>query len=198
MSSHPTDHDAASPFLHGVQEGLFPRFNDTTRCSDSRPPLPPHFVSFAWRYHPCVPCSSPTALDAGPWIILELVSGSPSGLLRVETAGSPKFPGNPRDHSPCSPTPAGPGTLGHACVAGTAPASDQDEDSHEELSGLNHTAFDLAVYASQGWSPTTTQDSLSAAGPALPDGIGYPQGSYKRFQVCGFPPLPSFLAQCQT
>jgi len=24
--------------------------------------------------------------------------------------GSPKFPGNPHDHSPCSPTPAGPGT----------------------------------------------------------------------------------------
>jgi hypothetical protein len=29
----------------------------------------------------------------------------------METAGSPKFPGNPRDHSPCSLTPAGPGRL---------------------------------------------------------------------------------------
>ncbi len=27
-----------------------------------------------------------------------------------ELSGSPKFPGNPLDHSPCSPTPAGPGT----------------------------------------------------------------------------------------
>src|SRR4029453_2199644 len=29
--------------------------------------------------------------------------------------------------------------------------------------------------------PTTTQDSLLAAGPALPGGIGYPQGSGERF-----------------
>src|SRR4051794_25220066 len=53
----------------------------------------------------------------------------------------------------------------------------------EEISGLNRTAFDLAVYASQGRSPATTQDSLPAAGPALPDGIGYPQGPCKRFQA---------------
>src|SRR3954464_4440264 len=53
----------------------------------------------------------------------------------------------------------------------------------DEISGLNRTAFDLAVYASQGRSPATTQDSLPAAGPALPGGIGYPQGSIKRFQA---------------
>ena len=51
------------------------------------------------------------------------------------------------------------------------------------ISGLNHTAFDLAVYASQWRSPATTQDSLPAAGPALPDGIGYPQGSDERFHI---------------
>jgi hypothetical protein len=67
-------HNAASPFLHGVQEGLFPRFIDTTRRSDSLPPLSPHFVSFAWRYHRCVQSSSPAAQDTRPWIILELVS----------------------------------------------------------------------------------------------------------------------------
>jgi hypothetical protein len=31
--------------------------------------------------------------------------------------------------------------------------------------------------------PSTTQDSLPAAGPALPGGIGYPQGSNKRFHI---------------
>jgi hypothetical protein len=51
------------------------------------------------------------------------------------------------------------------------------------ISGLNHTAFDLAAYASQGRSPATTQDSLPAAGPALPDGIGYPQGFNERFHI---------------
>src|SRR5437763_6868002 len=80
-----------------------------------------------------------------------------------------------------------------------APASVNDEGSLRRLiSGLNHTAFDLAVYASQWRSPAPTPDSLPAAGPALPDGIGYPQGSDKRFHVWDDPPFPSFLAQCQS
>ena len=37
------------------------------------------------------------------------------------------------------------------------------------------------------------QDSLPAAGPALPDGIGYPQGSCERFHGCNDSPFPSFL-----
>jgi hypothetical protein len=65
----------------------------------------------------------------------------------------------------------------------------------EDISGLNHTAFDLAVYASRWRSPATAQDSLPAAGPALPDGIGYPQGSNERFHICDDSPFPSFLAQ---
>ena len=65
------------------------------------------------------------------------------------------------------------------------------------ISGLNRTAFDLAVYASQWKSPATAQDSLPAAGPALPDGVGCPQGSYERFHIYDSP-FPSFLAQGQT
>src|SRR5271157_5943102 len=42
------------------------------------------------------------------------------------------------------------------------------------------------------------QDSLPAAGPALPGGIGYPQGSCERFHGCNDSPFPSFLARCQT
>src|SRR5208337_2932623 len=41
------------------------------------------------------------------------------------------------------------------------------------------------------------QDSLPAAGPALPGGIGYPQGSCERFHGCDDSPFPSFLARCQ-
>ena len=41
-------------------------------------------------------------------------------------------------------------------LPGAAPATDHDEGSTRVLiSGLNRTAFDLAVYASQGWSPTS-------------------------------------------
>ncbi len=40
-------------------------------------------------------------------------------------------------------------------LPGAAPATDHDEGSPRVLiSGLNHTAFDLAVYASQGRLPT--------------------------------------------
>src|SRR5208337_4726485 len=74
----------------------------------------------------------------------------------METAGSPKFPGNPRDLSPCSPTPVGPGRLSRPWVSCLArpPRLTRTRAQHEEISGLNRTAFDLAAYASQGWSPT--------------------------------------------
>src|SRR5208337_2570573 len=74
----------------------------------------------------------------------------------METAGSPKFLGNPRDHSPCSPTPVGPGRLSRPWVSCLArpPRLTRTRAHHEEISGLNRTAFDLAVYASQGWLPT--------------------------------------------
>ena len=50
----PSGRGAAPPSLHGVREGPFPRFIATTKRSGSRPPISPHFVAFAWRYHPCV------------------------------------------------------------------------------------------------------------------------------------------------
>ena len=57
------------------------------------------------------------------------------------------------------------------------------------LSRLNHTAFALAVYASQLSSSrrncTATQDSLPTVGQTLPGGIGYPQGYFARFQSAG-------------
>src|SRR5271168_51026 len=69
------------------------------RRFDPLPPVSPHFVSFAWRYHRCVRASSPSVPDAGPRIILELVSRCLQPAETTGTAGSPKFPGNPCDHS---------------------------------------------------------------------------------------------------
>ena len=57
-------HNVVSPSLHRVQEGLFPRFNETMRASDSPPPLSPRFVAFAWRYHRRVGCLLPSVADA--------------------------------------------------------------------------------------------------------------------------------------
>ena len=44
-------------------------------------------------------------------------------------------------------------------------------------------AFGLAVYASQGWLPRTTQDSLPAAGQALPDGLSTRRVPSKGFKA---------------
>ena len=73
----PSVRDAAPPSLHGVQEGLFPRFLATMKRSDSRPPTSPHFVAFAWRYHPCVlfaPSDPTQGRGPGSWY-----SGSRAG-----------------------------------------------------------------------------------------------------------------------
>ena len=102
----PPVHNAVPPSLHGVREGPFPRFGTTMRHCDSLTPISPRFVSFAWRYHRGVPCSSPAAQDLA---VDQPGVGKPvlRPAITMETAGSPKFPGNPRDHSPCSSDPGG-------------------------------------------------------------------------------------------
>ncbi len=54
------------------------------------------------------------------------------------------------------------------------------------LSTLNSMAFGLAVYASQGRSPDTTQDSLPVAGQALLDGISTRKVPMKGFKVVNY------------
>ena len=61
------------------------------------------------------------------------------------------------------------------------------------LSGLNHTASALAVYASQPRLPGHHARLASGCRPALPGGIRYPQGSCERFQIATHPwQSPSF------
>ena len=161
--------------------------------SDSRSSLSPRFVAFAWRYHRVRRGWLPAIAtrDRGHREVDDPVS---EPEIAVETIGSPRFPGNPHGHWPCSATPAGPSMCcGFPCrMPGAAPVSDKNEGSRNDLSRLNRTAFDLAVYASQCGLLHPTQDSLPAADPALPGGIGHPQGSNERFQALGCPPLPSF------
>ena len=87
-------HNAAPPSLHGVREGPFPRFHTTMRRCDSLTSFSPHFVAFVWRYHRCVPRSSPSARDTGPRIDLELVSRVSGRLLDGDGRAS-QVPGDP-------------------------------------------------------------------------------------------------------
>ena len=90
-----TAHETASPSPRQGPSGWFPWINSTMRRSDSLPPISPHFVSFAWRYHRCVRCSSPPAPDAEPWIKRELVGGISGRLARWKRQGLPSSQGNP-------------------------------------------------------------------------------------------------------
>lgn len=138
-------------------------------CSDSPTPISPHFVSFAWRYHRVAPVR-PHRSGHGRWIILELVSrvlrpafrwrrwGLPSSratLMIIRPVLRPR-----RDRT----GPLGPGVD----LSDMAPAFDNDEDSPRELiSGLNRTAFDLAVYASRGQLPARHARLASGRWPSF-------------------------------
>ena len=97
-------------------------------------------------------------------------------------AGSPRFPGEPSCPSALFSDPGRTRTPGPYGVSTRPPrlTTTKAPDDYP-VSGLNHTALVLAVYASQRRSPVPTQDSLPAAGQALPGGIGYPQGFMKGF-----------------
>ena len=100
-----------SPFLHRVSPGGgFPGFHGTMRCSESRPPFPPHFVSFAWRYHLSA-CQFAPADGQAPSLPQAGTRWSPgrpwSGVFRWRRPGLPGSWGTPT-HVPCSQTPTGP------------------------------------------------------------------------------------------
>jgi len=164
-------HDAAPPSLPGVWEGSFPRFIATMRHCDSLPPISPHFVSFAWRYHRCDRCSPPPARDRA---VDQPGVGKPGlqSAVTTEMAGSLRFPSDPHVPAPCSRTPVGPMHARPLRCLGAAPACVNNGGSRDEkILGLNRTALGLTLYASQLKFPSPTQDSLPAAGQALPGGI---------------------------
>jgi hypothetical protein len=98
----------------------------------------------------------------------ELLFRVPSRKLSVETAGSPRFLGNPCVPMPCSQTPVGSRTPGHYGASTWPPTLERRRLlTRRKISGLNRTALGLAVYASSWRSPDTTQDSLPAARPSL-------------------------------
>lgn len=117
----------------------------------------------------------PVVLIQGPGTLLTRASRFP-GLWAVETTGSPMFPKDPvcicPAHRPRADRKRQAIQHSQCC-----PRAKHGEGSTDYLlSGLNHTAFALPVYASCRQSLTTTQDSVPVSG--LPFRVGLiPTGS---------------------
>ena len=151
--------------------------------SDSPPSVSTRFEFFTSRYHRFARVSLPSVVGVPPGARELSVPVSPSGIA-METSGSLRFLENPDGHCPCSTTPVGPDApCGTKCNApDAAPACVQDEGSPRlVISGLNHTTFDLAVYASQGGSPHHHARLASGCWPGFARRDSYPQGSNERF-----------------
>jgi len=109
----------------------------------------------------------------------------PIRLTSRELSGSPKFPGNPRDHSPCSSTPAGPGTRygtkGQRTRHGPRTKAKRGLLTVASFGAPSHGFWSRCLRLVVVVSHHCTQDSLPAAGPSLAGRDFNPQGFYERF-----------------
>jgi len=84
--------DRRFAFLHRVLQGEFPCFNGTIKALRRPAAIPPHFVSFAWRYLGCTRCfrsrADECAAEAWSWS-----PGISSRELAEERTGFSQVPG---------------------------------------------------------------------------------------------------------
>jgi hypothetical protein len=185
--SRPRLDDALSPSLPRVLVGqvpLSPRYYGTLRLLRA---LPTRLLGFASAVPPLAFAASlpPARTLAGGQGPLRLGRPTKADRIRRRRTGLPGSGGTLRQLCPG----LRPRRDRHARPlrrADVAPrhANGEGYPPRGVISGLDVRASLLAVYASWGGSPHhCTQDSLPAAGQALPGGIAYPQGSDERFQV---------------
>ena len=145
------------------------------------------FEFFTSRYHRVARGLLPSVVGVPPGARELSVPVSPSGLT-METSGSLRFLGNPGGHCPCSSTPAGSARLSGprvSCLTRPPPVSTTKAPGVLYFRGSITRPFpvtSLSTLRRMG-RPTTTQDSLLAAGPALPGGIRTRRVSAKGFRV---------------
>ena len=153
------------------------------RRSDSLPPIPPHFVAFAWRYRSLHLCFAPVGGQAPPPQARGFGSpGCPSCRLPRGDVRLSQVPGDPLCAHALLFDPGGTSASGLLNASVLPSATTTASAPTTPLSRLNHTACSLAVYASSPRSPVATQDSLPTASQALSGGTVYPLGSSARFQ----------------
>ena len=182
-SSLPADASLPSPGSSGASS---PASTVLSKRYDFLPPIPPHFVAFAWRY-----------LSVHSFFSL------PGGRVRrrgLELVTRYLRPGCRRGDDRISQVPGEPRLSVCTCsvdagrTAGTRPVTVPQRGPWyrtakapaKGLSTLNSMAFGLAVYASQCGLPRPTQDSLPAAGQALPDGLSTRRVPMKGFRAASY------------
>ena len=139
----------------------------------------------ASRYHRSARSSLPSAVGGPPGARRSRVPGSSAGLA-METSGPLRFPGNPGGHCPCSSTPAGSGRLSGprvSCLTRPPRMSSTKAPHVFSFRGSMTRPLTWLSTLRRVDCPTTTQDSLLAAGPALPGGIRTRRVSSKGFRV---------------
>ena len=156
----------------------------TTGCSDSLAFVPPPSVCCGWRYHLRIRLFAPDRVGAPHPGQGCLGRGFPNHGSRWKRQGHPGSWGTPCGHALLS-DPDGTSEPGQFAALGCSLPFVRKRrlPRYENLSKLHHTAYPLAVYASQGGSPHHHARLASGCWPALPGGSGYPLGPIARFQV---------------
>ena len=131
------------------------------RCSDFSPPISLHFVAFVPQYRHN---GGDDEISQGSWGTLAYMprSGDPGGTIASGHSGEPYL----FDAT----------ILPSAITTASAPAVD--------ISGLNHAACTLAVYASQPRSPVDHARLATGWWPTLAGRDLNPQGPYVKFLSC--------------
>ena len=138
-----------------------------SRRYDFLPSFPPRSVAFAWRYllgATWFRSHRPRRNDGGPGVF---GSASPKAeRCQWRRQDLPSSWETPIVSVPCSSTPVGlrDPLPSRSCTAWPPLREGRGLRQLSLLSKLNRTALKLAVYASWGESPHTTQDSLPGAG----------------------------------
>ena len=138
---------------------------------------------------PFVPGSSPPARD----IAVDQPGVFKPGLqpaVTTEMAGSLRFPSDPLVPTPCSRTPVGPMHARPLRRLGAAPACVNNGGSRKQrFRGSIARHWDSLFTLRREGHPSATQNSLPAAGQALPGGIRLPAGLHEKFPSSSLFPL---------
>ena len=192
-SSLPADASLSST---GSSEASSPASTVLSKRYDFLPPIPPRFVAFAWRYLGFTRCfrSSTDECAAEAWSWSPGISGRD---FSEETTGPPKFLGNPNCPFAHVPIRRRQDCL-HQTVHSAAawPLVEQRQRLPRKVfrRSIAWLSDSLSTLRRTGY-PATTQDSLPAAGQALPDGISTRKVPMKgfRFASLHFIPLSQAL-----